>query len=136
MLDLSEKYDNIYNTTEFINGKAGIVFCNRLENEYFVTLINEKGEFQIQPVSCGEYANQIIYDGKYILITYGGSITGDNAKCYDNKGNLISEITKDIFPDKNWAYSYSLSDGVIEVRGGYNGANKYYFYSPNGEELF
>lgn len=135
ILDLSKKYNNIVHCSEFNYGYAVVEFKNNESNEYFFTLIDEKGKFQFDPISCGKeiLSTYTDFDGKNILIGYGGGMLPDNVWCYNKSGKKLCDIKR---PSEDMVYSYSLSDGVIRACGGANYSHKCYYYLPNGKKLF
>lgn len=120
----------------FNNGYAPIVFYNQASNKSFFTLIDNKGEFNFEPVEICEgrvVITDFEFDGKYMLIT-DGRFSQFGAKCFNDKGGLVGEWNK---AGDTADYRYSLCDGVI-IRAkslGY-GDYEYTYYNPDFTPLF
>jgi len=139
MLDLSH-LDNLYYLGDFKNGKALIIFHNREASKYYFTLIDEKGNFQFEPV---EWDEEIIstgyqgtqYDGKnnILIVKDGGIQSSTVAKCYDASGNLVGKFETD---DKSkW---FQIYDGVIvhHTYAGAYGKERIEYYNTDFTPLF
>lgn len=48
----------------------------------------------------------------------------------------MSEFEANMFPDKDWGYVYSMKNNLVEIFGTYNMKSKYYFYTPDGKNIF
>ncbi len=125
--DVQLKLNNIYvrSSTLFIKGKAAILIYNAATKEYFLGVINEKGEFLFEPKNIGEEYCGLLFDGEHIL-TYKGE-----AKLYSITGELLSSISGAELPKGN-SYEYRLSDNVIRIEaseGMYYFQHKVYYYS-------
>lgn len=141
MLDLSG-YENLssYNSIQFVDGKAAVLFYNAEAKTGFFTLINEAGELLFDPVQTAIPADNVLnggyrvsYDGQYVLFT---NCSGSNAQaeCYDANGTRLGTLSAESM--KYASYSFSLSDGIICLEGAYNFQYTFQYYSPDFTPLF
>lgn len=136
MLDLTKK-GIVCSATDFINGRAAIIYHNKDANKYYVTMINEDGNHLFEPVET-KY-NNVQTDGKYILVSDTQMGTADYAEIFNDKGEKTGE--KDVSSDTSLSYHFYLKDGIILVQAGkismmsgYSG--KAFYLDANCNDLF
>lgn len=115
-------YDNIYSTTDFINGKSAVEFYNYDANKHYFTLVDESGKLLFEPK---EFEGDLMFDGNNIMCS-------NNIKMavYDLQGNLLCQKEYDSYN------TWKVSDGVIMRINSAGFSLECSFYDMNLEPLF
>lgn len=124
-------YDNIYTTTDFINGKSAVEFYNDDAHKYYFSLVDESGKLLFEPNEVEGYVESITFDEKNIVVCSKQAMGSTKGKIliYDLQGKLLHEKEID---------GYSLSsEGVICIGEKVEAYSySYSFYDMNLEPLF
>ena len=146
MLDLEDKFSNrVTYTNFFTNGTIAIIIYNESADTYFLSALDEKGEFIFEPVehpACTLADSTILSlktDGEYIATQY---YEEDIVRIYDYTGKLINEVDISFINDAEEYMTYNLSlahfsDGVLIIDG-YSPPYSYkrFLFDINFEPLF
>ena len=139
VIDL-KKYENIRRGTDFINGKAVIVFHNQSVSKCYYTVIDKSGTFLFEPaeinLKSAEYMG-MDFDGENVLF-FDYDISPEKVQCYDINGNFIGEMDLSSFGSSNKTFHPAISNGVIELwsSGGYYGSPEFYHFNLNFTKLY
>lgn len=132
MLDLAE-HENLDLISNFADGKAVLIFYNRKAGKNFMTVIDEAGVFEYEPIELkiNFTVTDVETDGEYILVVGYGI----GAACFDMQGNLIGSY--DAREDTE-RYKFELSDGVIlkSRRSIYKDSSRFWYLNPDFTPLF
>lgn len=126
VLDLT-KNGVVCSATNFVDGKAAIVYHNASANKYYVTMIDDQGKHLFEPVET-KYKS-VENDGKYILVTEDRC-----AEAFDDSGEKLGKI--DFSTDLNKSYSFYFNDGIVLLRAGSGYNYTCYYYNVDFTPLF
>lgn len=133
ILDLSKTSNIVYDSgSEFVNGKAPIRFYNQSANKSYITLVDESGKFQFEPVEVVN-VSEITYmdfDGDSIVVL---SSDDQLIQCYNSKGELIGELDTSTLNSKA-KFGCKIDDGVIKVSSG--SSNLCFYFNTDFTPLF
>lgn len=130
MLDMSEKYDNIYSCSAFCKGKSVVVFKNKETMEYYFTIIDESGNIAFEPKCIGKNYYYMEFDGEsivFVLDNYHTRIS--HCKLDENELSTFG-----IGESSTW---YHVGDNVVRKKlfiGNYS--SKITYYDLNHNPLF
>lgn len=132
-------YDNAVKATQYIDGKAAVLFYNDNAKKYFFTLVDKNGNFLFDPVEIKDYVYSSVsidmeFDGEHFVITNVHDGAHINILSYNSVGELIGELNTESYPYAG--YGWDLKDGVIVLRGAYNTAGTCYYLNPDLTPLF
>ena len=141
LLDLSE-YENICDLSNFVNGKAVACFYNRSAEKSYFTIIDEKGDFQFEPVEVRDISQvtTCFFDGETVVLLYSswglnnfeGPIVSYNAN-----GEFLGSLQAETLDGRNRVYSCrGIVDSVICIDSGYNFTYIYHYFRSDFTPLF
>lgn len=110
--------------SDFVNGKAAVLFYNDEVYTYYYTVIDDQGSFAFEPVKIEGRSGVRIggFDGEYVLVE---NVIENMYYCYNAKGEFCGNLEEDGY--------VKLYDGVILVSGQYEAP---VYYNPDFTRLF
>jgi len=123
--ELREKYPTLYQVTNFIDGKAAILFLNKDTNIFYVSMVDEKGQLLFNPIDVGDhYSPSIVTDGKTIILA---EYSGWNLTSIDQNGKILAKLenlNKTLFSNDGQV-NVKISDGVLHILNTYDNQTCY-----------
>lgn len=129
----SDKFVNIYEQGEFINGYAPVVF--KTEDVYYFTIVDKSGDFCFDPVvTKGNYICGSA--GEYVVVAWDGQ--GDSYIEIFNTSGKVTEIAVEI--ENFHEVELTYSENIISIVSGVHTFDTYErsceFYNEDGTKLF
>ena len=123
--ELKIDYPTAVELTEFVNGKAGVLFCNSETDIYYASMVDEDGELLFDPVDVGYCYYNLATDGNIIILT---SYFGWDIISIDKNGKTLGNITdlNDTVFDNDGRLGVYLCNGILWIGNSYSKEVRYF----------